>query len=160
MNSVNILGRWTKDPELKYTNNGKPVASGTLAVQRAFKNPNTQEYEADFIQVVIWGKIAETVCNKLQKGDRIGGTGRIQTRSWEGQDGKRNYATEVVIDQVTMVDWGTGQGGQAPQGNQNQGKPYGNQNQSRGQGQGYTRVDEDPFAGGGQLDIQDDDLPF
>jgi single-strand DNA-binding protein len=149
MNNVNVIGRFTKNPELKYTPNGKPVVSGTLAVQRSFKNPNG-EYDADFIPVVIWGKIGETIANKLQKGDRIGGTGRIQTRNFEGQDGKRVYITEVVIDNVTMIDWGAGSndGGQSRQQNQNQG----NQNQGRSY--------DDPFAGNGQIDIKDDDLPF
>jgi single-strand DNA-binding protein len=143
-----LIGRWTKQPELKYTPNGKPVAQGTLAVQRSFKNAQG-EYDADFINVVIWGKIAETIANKCEKGSRIGGTGRIQTRSWDGQDGKRQYATEVVIDNVTIIDWPENGQRQNNQGNQNQNQ--GNQNQGRQY--------EDPFAGG-QIDIKDDDLPF
>lgn len=149
LNNVSVIGRWTKNPELRYTPQGKGVASGTLAVQRSFKNAQG-EYDADFINVVIWGdKIAELIANKCEKGGRFGGTGRIQSRSFEGQDGKRVYITEVVIEKVTMIDWAEGgQGGQS------------RQNEYSGGRSGGNAPSDDPFAGGGQIELSDDDLPF
>jgi single-strand DNA-binding protein len=150
MNNVAMVGRLTKDMEIRYTPNGKAVATGTIAVQRNFKNQDG-EYEADFINFVVWGKIAEMVAEKTEKGGRFGGTGRMQSRSYEAQDGRRVYVTEFVIENVEMVDW-AGQGGQ--RGN------FSNEN-SQGGGQSYTRVDDDPFANNGEtIDIKDDDLPF
>lgn len=162
MNSVAIAGRLTKDVELRYTPNGKPVCTGTLAVQRNFKNPQTNEYDADFVNFVIWGKVAETVANRTEKGGRFGGTGRIQSRSYDGQDGKRVYITEVVIDQITMIDW-AGQNQSGGQGNQNQSSGQSRQNnQNNNQSnQGWRSNDPDPFANdGGQIELSDDDLPF
>ncbi|WP_449622076.1 single-stranded DNA-binding protein [Robertmurraya sp. Marseille-Q9965] len=162
MNRVVLVGRLTKDPELRYTPNGVPVATFTLAVNRTFSNQQG-EREADFINCVIWRRPAENVANFLKKGSLAGVDGRIQTRNYEGQDGKRVYVTEVVAESVQFLEPKGGSGGNAGGfGGQGQGAPYGNQNQpSRNDNQGgYTRIDEDPFAGGGQIDISDDDLPF
>jgi single-strand DNA-binding protein len=172
MNRVVLVGRLTKDPELRYTPNGVPVASFTLAVNRTFTNQQG-EREADFINCVVWRKPAENVANFLKKGSLAGVDGRIQTRSFEGQDGKRVYVTEVLAESVQFLEPKGGSGGGNPGfggGNSNFGGapqefPYGNnnQNQQRQQNrnnQGYTRVDEDPFAQDGQIDISDDDLPF
>jgi single-strand DNA-binding protein len=162
MNSVNVQGRWTKNPELKFTPTGKPVASGTIAVQRKFKNPQG-EYDADFFQVVIWGAISETIANRQEKGNRIGITGRLQSRSYDGEGGKKVYVTEIVAEQLDIIDWAdNGQGGQnqnRSQGNQNQNRSQGNQNQGN-QGNQWRNNGDDPFAGAGQIDIPDDDLPF
>lgn len=148
INNVTIVGRLTKDPELKYTPQGKPVANITLAVQRSFKNANG-EYDADFIQAVIWGNIAETVANKTGKGKLFGVTGRIQTRNYEGQDGKRVYITEVVAESSHILEW-KDDGGR-PSGQSGQGSSGGN----------YTKVEDDPFSKDGKtIDISDDDLPF
>ncbi|TKC16675.1 single-stranded DNA-binding protein [Robertmurraya kyonggiensis] len=162
MNRVVLVGRLTKDPELRYTPNGVPVATFTLAVNRTFSNQQG-EREADFINCVIWRRPAENVANFLKKGSLAGVDGRIQTRNYEGQDGKRVYVTEIVAESVQFLEPKGGSGGNAGGfGGQSQGAPYGNQNQpSRNDNQGgYTRIDEDPFAGGGQIDISDDDLPF
>lgn len=171
MNHVTQMGRWTKDPELKYTPNGKPVVSGTIAVQRKFKNAQG-EYEADFFQVVIWGKIGEVVADKQRKGSRIGIDGRLQSRSYDGQDGKRVYITEIVADQVDLIDFANvennPQYSHNPQGNQSQGQPNGQtgqgqyapppQNQQQQQQQFQY---PDPFAQGkGPIEVSDDDLPF
>lgn len=168
MNRVVLVGRLTKDPELRYTPNGIPVATFTLAVNRNFSNQQG-EREADFINCVVWRRPAENVANFLKKGSLAGVDGRIQTRNYEGQDGKRVYVTEVVADSVQFLEpkgasGGSGNfGGQREQGNP-QGNPFGNNNQNQpnrnNNNQGYTRIDEDPFAGGGQIDISDDDLPF
>ncbi|MFB6466487.1 single-stranded DNA-binding protein [Cytobacillus sp. Hz8] len=165
MNRVVLVGRLTKDPELRYTPSGVAVASFTLAVNRTFTNQQG-EREADFINCVIWRRPAENVANFLKKGSLAGVDGRIQTRSYEGQDGKRVYVTEVVAESVQFLEpknASSGNGGNFG-GSRPQDVPYGNNNQNQHQpnrnNQGYTRVDEDPFANDGQIDISDDDLPF
>lgn len=152
MNAVSVIGRWTKEPELRYTPNGKANATGTLAVQRSFKNAQG-EYEADFIQVVIWGKMAETVVNRTKKGSRFGGTGRIQTRNYENQEGRKIYITEVVIENVTMIDWEDGQTGQ---GNSQQSYGQGGQNPSYGQTYGQMNGQTNQ----GNVNVTENDLPF
>ncbi|MGD6898622.1 single-stranded DNA-binding protein [Bacillus infantis] len=146
MNRVVLVGRLTKDPDLRFTPNGVPTCSFTLAVNRPFSNQQG-EREADFINVVVWRKPAENAANYLKKGSLAGVDGRIQTRSYEGQDGKRVYITEVVADSVQFLE-------PKQQGQQQ------NQQQQNHQPQGNSRVDEDPFRNDGQIDISDDDLPF
>lgn len=103
INRVVLVGRLTKDPELKYTQGGLAVVRFTLAVNRAFSN-NQGEREADFIQCVAWRKQAENISNYLRKGSLAGVDGRIQTGSFEGQDGKRVYTTEVVADSTQFLE--------------------------------------------------------
>ena len=106
MNKVVLIGRFTKDPELKFTpGNGTAVATCTLAVDRRFANKNGQK-EADFIPVVIWGKIAESTANYMSKGSLIGISGRIQTRTYDAKDGTKRYVTEVVADEVQFLSKG------------------------------------------------------
>lgn len=166
MNRVVLVGRLTKDPELRYTPNGVAVATFTLAVNRTFTNQQG-EREADFINCVIWRKPAENVANYLKKGSLAGVDGRIQTRNFEGQDGKRVYITEVVADSVQFLEprsaasqdrGGDFGGNQYGGGQRSQNNPYGQNQRSN---QNYTRTDEDPFSNDGQpIDISDDDLPF
>lgn len=167
MNRVVLVGRLTKDPDLRYTPNGVAVASFTLAVNRSFTNQQG-EREADFINCVVWRKPAENVANFLKKGSLAGVDGRIQTRSYEGQDGKRVYVTEVLAESVQFLEPRNSSRGEnanygAPR---EQDFPFGNNNNQNQQqdynrnNQGYTRVDKDPFANDGQIDISDDDLPF
>jgi single-strand DNA-binding protein len=168
MNRVVLVGRLTKDPDLRYTPNGVPVATFTLAVNRPFSNQQG-EREADFINCVVWRKPAENVANFLKKGSLAGVDGRIQTRNYEGQDGKRVYVTEVQAESVQFLEPKSSGGGGgrsndygAPM--EPQGNPYGSSNQNQrpnqNQNKGFQRMDEDPFAGTGQIDISDDDLPF
>ena len=160
MNRVVLVGRLTRDPELKYTPSGVPVANFTLAVNRPFKN-EAGDNEADFINIVVWRKPAENVANYLKKGSLAGVDGRLLTRNYEGQDGKRVYVTEVTAESVQFLEpRGTGGQNSAPnnQGNTNTGG--GNSNANSGQNKGYARIEDDPFAGSGQIDIKDDDLPF
>lgn len=97
MNKVVLIGRLTKDPELKFTpGTGNAVTTLTLAVDRY--NTKTGQKEADFIPVVIWGKTAESVANYLKKGSQAAISGRIQTRSYDAKDGTKRYVTEVVAD--------------------------------------------------------------
>jgi single-strand DNA-binding protein len=164
MNRVLLVGRLTKDPELRYTPSGVAVATFTLAVNRTFTNQQG-EREADFINCVVWRKPAENVANYLKKGSLAGVDGRLQTRSYEGQDGKRVYVTEVVADSVQFLESRGSNNEQRGSFNpQPQGFGYGDQSQQNPFGssnkQGFTRND-DPFANVGQpIDISDDDLPF
>lgn len=177
MNRVVLVGRLTKDPELRYTPNGVPVATFTLAVNRNFSNQKG-EREADFINCVVWRKPAENVANYLKKGSLAGVDGRLQTRNYEGQDGKRVYVTEVQAESVQFLEPRSSSASE-----RNEGGSYGNQRSYNGrnddQNNGYdnpfgqtptqnqrnnnnfTRVDDDPFANDGKtIDISDDDLPF
>ncbi|WP_251554422.1 single-stranded DNA-binding protein [Neobacillus muris] len=166
MNRVVLVGRLTKDPELRYTPSGVAVATFSLAVNRPFSNQQG-ERETDFINCVVWRKPAENVANFLKKGSLAGVDGRIQTRNYEAQDGRRVYVTEVLAESVQFLEPKN-----ASSANRNdndhfgapprepQGAPFGNQNQRPNNNQGYTKVNDDPFGGSGQIDISDDDLPF
>ncbi|EJL3135829.1 single-stranded DNA-binding protein, partial [Listeria monocytogenes] len=103
MNRVVLVGRLTKDPDLRYTPAGAAVATFTLAVNRAFTNQNG-EREADFINCVVWRKPAENVANFLKKGSMAGVDGRVQTRNYEDSDGKRVFVTEVVAESVQFLE--------------------------------------------------------
>jgi len=106
MNKVALVGRLTKDPEVRYTaNNQTPVAKFTLAVNRMFKQEG--QPEADFIPIVVWGKPAENCGKYIGKGRLVGVAGRIQTRSWDDQEGNKHYATEVIADEVHFLDKAT-----------------------------------------------------
>jgi single-strand DNA-binding protein len=159
INRVVLVGRLTKDPELKYTPTGVAVANFTLAVNRPFSSQDGNR-EADFINCVIWRKPAENVANFLRKGSLAGVEGRINTRNYENQEGRRVYVTEVVADSVQFLE-PRNSGGQ-----QSGGSSYGeennyNQNRKPNNNQNNNRQEDDPFAGGSQpIDISDDDLPF
>lgn len=103
INNVTLTGCITKDLEQRNTNSGKAVVSFTLAVDRRFKDQNG-ERQADFIQVQVWGKTAEILCQYAGKGSLIGIEGRIQTRNYENNQGQRVYVTEVVAENVTFLD--------------------------------------------------------
>jgi single-strand DNA-binding protein len=113
LNKVVLVGRLTKDPELKFTpGNGTAVATCTLAVDRRFSSKEGQK-EADFIPIVIWGKPAENTANYMSKGSLMGVSGRIQTRSYDAKDGTKRYVTEVVADEVQFLSKGAGNAGGA-----------------------------------------------
>lgn len=139
INNVTLVGRLTKDVELRFTPNGVPVATFTLAVNRAFTNQQG-EREADFINCVVWQKPAENCANFLHKGSLAGVVGRIQTRTYDGEDGKRSYFTEVVAELVQFLEPKKQDGGQAQQ-----------------SGEQWRKNDS---AKPGNIDIKDDDLPF
>lgn len=110
MNSINLIGRLTKDAEQRHTANGKAVANFTLAVDRPFS-----KNETDFINVVAWNKTAEIVTQYTGKGSQVGVTGRLQVRNYENNEGKRVYITEVVADTVKLLDKkGEGQQNNSP----------------------------------------------
>ena len=145
INNVVLVGRLTKDVELRYTPANQAVATFTLAVNRAFKNANG-EREADFINVVIWRQSAENFANWAKKGALIGITGRIQTRNYENQQGQRVYITDVIAENFQMLE----------SRNQQQG-----QQQAQPQQATQQQVKQpDPFAGGAPTILNDDSLPF
>ena len=144
INNVTLVGRLTKDVELKYTPANQAVAQFVLAVNRTFKNANG-ERETDFINVVIWRQSAENFAKWAKKGALIGITGRIQTRNYENQQGQRVYVTEVIAENFQMLE----------SRNQQQG-----QQQTQQQATQQQAKQPDPFAGGAPTSIDDDYLPF
>src|SRR5690625_2954696 len=174
MNRVVLAGRLTKDPELRYTPNGVAVANFTVAINRPRRNQQGEQ-EADFINCVAWRSQAENLANYMRKGSLVGVDGRIQTRSYENQEGRRVFVTEVLAEGITFLEpRGSGgaqqgqQGGAQQKGNfqqaQQQFQPQGYPPQQQ-QGQGnYQNAPQPQGQGGGNphgaVDIQDDDLPF
>ena len=113
MNHVSLIGRLTRDPELKYMpNSGIAVSTFTLAVDKGLSKDKKIELEsknqptADFIRIVVWGKLAETTANYLTKGKMAGISGRIQTGSYTDKDGKKVFTSDVVAQQVSFLEWG------------------------------------------------------
>jgi single-strand DNA-binding protein len=106
LNRVEIIGNVTQDMELKYTANGTAVTSFGVATNRRWKQQNSEEWkeEAEFHNVVLWARLAESVSQRAKKGTRLFIAGRLQTRSWEGDDGKKNYKTEIVAQEVILLD--------------------------------------------------------
>lgn len=165
INNVVLVGRLTRDVELRYTPANVAVATFTLAVNRNFKGQNG-EREADFINCVIWRQPAENLANWAKKGALIGVTGRIQTRNYENQQGQRVYVTEIVADNFQMLESRSAREGQG--GNYNQTASYGASAPSGNFGASYESSpstpnfsrDESPFGATNPMDISDDDLPF
>ncbi len=106
MNKTLLVGRLTRDPEVKNTTNGKAVATFTLAVDRRFKNANGQK-EADFVPIVVWDKSAESVGKFTSKGSMVSVCGRLQVRSYDASDGTKRYVTEVIADEVNFLSSNT-----------------------------------------------------
>ncbi|TLS35148.1 single-stranded DNA-binding protein [Pseudalkalibacillus caeni] len=165
LNRVVLVGRLTRDPELRYTPNGVAVANFTLAVNRPFTNQQGDR-EADFINIVVWRRQAENAANFLKKGSLAGVDGRVQTRSYENNQGQKVFVTEVMAESVQFLEpKNGGQGGGNFGGPSRDNNDYQGQNQNRNQNQGrksdFSNFDDDPFASDGKpIDISDDDLPF
>lgn len=162
LNRVILIGRLTRDPELRYTPAGVAVTQFTLAVDRPFSNQGGQR-EADFIPIVTWRQLAETCANYLRKGRLAAVEGRIQVRSYDNNEGKRVYVTEVIADNVRFLE-------SANSGNREAGVPASGGGGNYGGGMGSSgnrsnfgggRDNQDPFQDDGRpIDISDDDLPF
>jgi single-strand DNA-binding protein len=151
LNVVTLTGRLTKDLDLRYTNTGTAVASFSMAVDRQFKNANGEK-ETDFINVVAWRKTAEILAEHTRKGSLIGIVGRIQTRNYEGNDGKRIFVTEVVADSFTFLE-SKKQHDSNGSGN-NQGSYQGNSNNR-------TQAQNDPFlTSGKEINVDEFEMPF
>ncbi|ORI05550.1 single-stranded DNA-binding protein [Mammaliicoccus sciuri] len=170
INRVVLVGRLTKDPEYRVTPSGVQVATFTLAINRTFTNQNG-ERQADFINCVVFRTPAENVNKYLKKGNLAGVEGRLQTRSYENNDGKRVYVTEVVCDSVQFLEPKSNNQQQSnyqpPQYNQQQGYQQQNyqqpNNYQQPQNNQYQAPQQqhNPFTNAnGPIDINDDDLPF
>ena len=147
LNRAVLVGRLTKELEVKYTQSGTAVASFNLAVSRQFTNKDG-EREADFINCVIWRKSAENLANFTHKGALVAIEGRLQTRNYEDGNGKRVYVTEVVADNFSLLEKKSDGQQSAPKSQAPD--PFANQgNQNKFAGSGNT-----------EIDISDDDLPF
>ena len=154
INNVVLVGRLAKDCDLKYTSSGTAVGTFTLAVNRQFTN-QAGEREADFINCVIWRKSAENFANFTRRGSLVGITGRIQTRNYEGNDGKRVYITEVVADNFTLLE-----PKQTTEQRPRESTRERQQEQKRSNYNDFNNT-PDPFGGHGEeIHIDDDSLPF
>ncbi|GAA0495540.1 hypothetical protein IRB23SM22_01670 [Alkalibacterium sp. s-m-22] len=170
INNVVLVGRLTRDAELRYTGSGIAVATFSVAVERPFTNAQG-ERETDFVNCVAWRKTAETISNFTRKGSLVGVTGRIQTRNYTNNEGRKVYVTEIVCENFQMLEpksvtekraqndgssnySNNNSGNYSQQNNQNQAPRNNNQNN-------YANFDEDPFeSNNDSIDISDDDLPF
>lgn len=149
MNKVILIGRLTKDPEMRTTGNGLTVTTFTLAVNRPFADQNG-ERTADFINCVAWRKQAENIAKYCTKGTQVAAEGRIQTRSYDANDGSKRYVTEVVCDNVTFLS-AKGDGS----------KSSFNDDNYQSNDIETTDVSEDPFKDfGEEIALSEDDLPF
>lgn len=138
MNKVILMGRLTKDPELRFTSNSNTaVCNFTLAVDRRFSRQG-EEKQTDFIAVVVWSKLAEFCGKYFEKGRQVAVVGRIQTRTWDDSEGKKHYVTEVVAEEAYFADSKRSEGSSS--------KPFGNAGGE--QADGFYPIDED------------DELPF
>ena len=185
MNTVQLVGRLTKEVDLKFTSSGTAVGSFTIAVNRSFTNQQGDR-EADFINCVIWRKAAENLASFTRKGSQIGIEGRIQTRNYENQQGQRVYVTEVVVNNFHLLE-PRSVTEQRPAGESNApssggySNNYNNQNSYQNQAnfqntqsnqskapqnnfsfnQDFNQQSSSPFMEDGRpIDISEDDLPF
>lgn len=169
INTVVLVGRLTKDPELKYTQSGIAVTRFTLAVNRPFKNKEGNN-DADFVNCVAWRKQAENTANYLKKGSLTGIEGRIQTSNFEGKDGNRVFMTEVVADSVQFLEPRNNNSNNASSNQSNSSQQSSNTNTPNPQQNAQNRQQptpqanqgsDDPFnTQGGQFEVDDSDLPF
>lgn len=165
MNNVQLIGRLTRDVDLKQTTSGTAVGTFTLAVNRSYTNQQG-EREADFINCVIWRKGAENLARYTRKGSQIAVDGRIQTRNYENQQGQRVYVTEVVVNNFYFIE-SRNQTEQRSQGDNSFNALQSNNSYQQSQNNYSFNNDfnqptspfED-FNGGGPIDISEDDLPF
>lgn len=105
LNKVMVIGNVGRDPEMRYLQNGNPITTFSVAASRRWRDPDGQDHEeTEWFNVVAWAKLAETVCQIVTKGRKVYVEGRIQTRSWDGQDGQKHYRTEVVANTVMLLD--------------------------------------------------------
>ena len=158
MNKVFLVGRLTRDFDLRYGANNTAVARTSIAVDRQFSNQNG-EREADFINIVAFGNRAETMKKYLTKGSQIAISGRIQTGSYDASDGRKVYTTDVVIDEFQFLDSRASRQMESTETNVNSNSdvtPYDFATESPS-----TNVETDPFKDfGDKIEIDDSDLPF
>ncbi|GEO78330.1 single-strand DNA binding protein [Companilactobacillus mindensis DSM 14500] len=151
INRVVLVGRLTRDPELRYTANGAAVASFTVAVNRQFTNSNG-ERDADFIGCTIWRKAAENFANFTKKGSLVGIDGRIQTSSYDNQQGQRVYRTDVVVENFSLLESraeSERRNSSEGNNNSNQAPSYNNSNQSNSSSYGNNNSNNNSYSNNG-----------
>lgn len=143
LNRATILGRLTRDPEVKTTTNGRTVTTLSIATNRVWTDQSgTKQESPEYHNCVLWGKLAEIAGQYLSKGRRVYAEGRIQTRDWTAQDGTKRYRTEIVVDNMIMLDSSRSGGGEAP-----------------AMPSSRSAVDA-PFEDAGAEEIRVEDIPF
>ena len=157
MNKAILIGRLTRDPELRTTPTGRNVCQFSVAVSRTFTNANG-EREADFINCVVWDKQAENLVKYQKKGNQIAVEGRIQTRNYDDKDGKKVYVTEILASNISFLDSkGTGATGNTSFNN----LPEPPMEDTSSNNMETVSVEKDPFeAFGDSIEISDNDLPL
>lgn len=145
MNSSTLIGRLTKDPQLRYLpNGGTAICDFSLAVEKDLSKQKKQEleaqgkYTADFINIAVWGKQGENCANYLAKGRLVAIQGRIQTGSYNANDGSKRYTFQVVAEKVKFLEWGDKNNGNS----------------------GTNANSNEDFAGDGFYSVEDEDIPF
>ena len=167
MNKAILIGRLTRDPELRYTSSNRAVCQFSIAIDRPFTNQSTGQREADFINIVAWDKTAENIGKFMSKGRLIAGEGRIQTRNYDNNEGKKVYVTEVIASNVQFLESRNA----ATNGNGFNSMPeppmekspydFGGETPSASSSNTMNIEENDPFAAfGEQEEISDNDLPF
>ena len=170
MNKAILIGRLTKDPEVRYTSSNRAVCQFTIAIDRPFTNQASGQREADFINIVAWDKTGENVGKYMTKGRLVAVEGRIQTRNYENNEGRRVYVTEVVASNVQFLESRNA----TPNNNSFNSMPeppvektpydFANDNDNTSSNNNIDNTmdtEEDPFAAfGEQVEISDNDLPF
>ncbi len=151
MNKVILMGRLTRDPEMRQSQQGTPVVSFSLAVDRRFAKEGQQQ--ADFISCVAWNRLAEFICKYFHKGSMIAITGRLQSRTYDDKDGKRQYVTEVVVDEAYFT-------GERADSNSASQSTYRPQSTYSAPASTTPNFDEFEAMGFSALDGSEDDLPF
>lgn len=166
MNKVILIGRLTRDPEMRTTPSGVATTSFTIAVQRNYANAQGDR-EADFINCVAWRKQAENIAKYCIKGSQVAVDGRIQTRNYDAQDGTKRYVTEVIADNVTFLGGRSGSGESSSYAANNYNNVSNTNDSMSSNNFGgsndivTTDLSEDPYANmGSEVALSDDDLPF
>ena len=159
MNKVFLIGRLSRDPELRHTTSGMPVCQINVAISRPVSQGS--EPQTDFINVVVWNKQAENVARYLSKGRQIAIEGRIQTRNYDNAEGKRTYVTEVIASNVEFLGSANDNNRATNQVSSFNDNPFDEMGPTSGPTMDTTSVDNDPFASFGQrVEISDNELPF
>jgi len=161
MNRVDLVGRLTRDPELRHTSSGRAVCQINLAINRTFTNQNG-EREADFINVVVWDKQAENVSKYVAKGRLVSVEGRLQSRSYDDKDGKKVYVTEVIANSVQFLSAGNTNGSNNNGYSTSENNPFDFETEATfSKNVESISVEKDPFESFGEtVTISDNDLPF
>lgn len=160
INNVVLVGRLTRDVDLRYTSNGTAYASFTLAVERNFKNQNGEK-ETDFINCAMWRKAAENFANFTRKGSQVGIEGRIQTRNYENQQGQKVYVTEVLAENFSLLESRNATSRLEGDRESFNGGHVNTFNGNKNANTGEILQKNDPFTGSGDvIDVLDSDLPF